>query len=294
MPQQFLSNVSFRKSTLLLFLFPVFAFSYSSPGSPQGFVNDFASILNAQDELALETKLLSLQSSTGIEIAIVTIKTLGGDTVENYAVKLFEEWHIGKAEKDNGALLLIARDEKEMRIEVGYGLEPLLTDSQSGQIIRNIIIPAFQNGDYGEGISTATNAMIAAVTEDESAYASATSPKNSFRIEDVLFWSFFVFVWTASILGRSKSWWAGGAVGAVIGVIVGFIKGFLWLGFGAIVLFVPLGLLFDFFVSRGYSRAKTTGHYPWWIGGPGGFGGGGGFGGFGGGRSGGGGASGRW
>ena len=88
-------------------------------------------------------------------------------------------------------------------------------------------------------------------------------------------------------------WWAGGVVGGIVGIIISLIKGFLFLGLISLIALIPLGLLFDFIVSRAYQKGKQTGHYPWWIGGGRG-GRGGGFGGFGGGMSGGGGASGRW
>jgi uncharacterized protein len=110
----------------------------------------------------------------------------------------------------------------------------------------------------------------------------------------------FIPLWLGSILGRSKSWWAGGVLGGIAGVIIGFIKGFLYTGIISIVLLVPAGLLFDYLVSKNYDKFKSRGRIPpWWIGGGfGGRGGGGfggeGFGGFGGGRSGGGGASGSW
>jgi uncharacterized protein len=106
---------------------------------------------------------------------------------------------------------------------------------------------------------------------------------------------FFVPLWLASILGRSKSWWLGGVLGGIGGVVIGFIWGFLFVGLATIPLLVLVGLLFDFLVSRGYNSRVSRGlRPPWWAGGGRGFGGGGGFGGFGGGSSGGGGASGGW
>lgn len=273
---------------------PLFALAYVSPGTPSGYVNDFAGMFTSSEVEGLESKLSSYEAASGNEIAVVTVPSLGGDPIEDYAVKLFEEWKIGKEKEDNGVLLLIARDDREVRIEVGYGLEPSLTDSESASIIRNVIVPAFQDGAYDAGIAGAVDAMIAAIGGE---YVPEPAPQSSLDID--WFWViFFVPLWLASILGRSKSWWAGGVIGGVAGVVLGFVFGFLWTGVAAIVLLIPLGLLFDFVVSRAYARGKTSGHFPWWIGGGrhgghGGFGGGG-FGGFGGGHSGGGGASGRW
>ena len=104
-------------------------------------------------------------------------------------------------------------------------------------------------------------------------------------------------MWLASILGRSKSWWAGGVLGGIAGLIIGLIKGFIIFGLASLAVLIPFGLLFDYIVSKNYKKHKARGTVPWWIGGGrggrGGFGGGG-FGGFGGGSSGGGGASGSW
>ena len=100
---------------------PMFTFAYSSPGKPTGFIDDFANVLSIEQKDILEQKLSAFNASTSNEIAIVIIKSLDGDYIENYAVKLYEEWQIGKAKKDNGVLLLIAVDDHKMRIEVGYG-----------------------------------------------------------------------------------------------------------------------------------------------------------------------------
>ena len=122
---------------LLLFASPVFAVEY--PGSPEGYVNDYAEVISPSKEQELEDRLSGYESSSGNEIAVVTIDSLEGITVEEYAVELFEKWGIGKAEEDNGVLFLIAIDDREMRIEVGYGLEGDLTDAQTKLILENKI-----------------------------------------------------------------------------------------------------------------------------------------------------------
>lgn len=274
---------------------PLAVFAYESPGTPKGFVSDFAGVFAPNEMEGLETELASYARASGNEIAVVTIPSLGGDTIENFAEELFKEWGIGKEGKDNGALLLVARDDRTMRIEVGYGLEPELTDLESGAIIRDVITPAFRNGDYFAGVQNGVRAMEDAIG---GTYAPSPQPSPSGSVNVDWFWVFFfVPLWLASVLGRSKSWWAGGVIGGVGGVVLGVVFGFLWSGVVAIALLVPLGLLFDFLVSRSYRRYRTMGGVPpWWLGGghrSGGFGSGG-FGGFGGGHSGGGGASGRW
>ena len=134
-------------------LIPFVVFAYQNPGIPTGFVNDFAEMLTAEQRQSLEKKINDFEKTTGNELSVVTVSGLGGDTIENFAVKLFEDWGIGKKNKDNGVLLLIARDERQFRIEVGYGLEGALTDARSFWITQNILRPAFQKGDYYGGIS---------------------------------------------------------------------------------------------------------------------------------------------
>src|SRR3989344_4544697 len=101
------------------FLVPSLVGAYSSPGRPVGFVNDFADILSSEVEQALNEQLTAFARDESNEISVVTIASLDGDTVENYAVQLFKEWGIGTAKQDNGVLLLIAPNDREVRIEVG-------------------------------------------------------------------------------------------------------------------------------------------------------------------------------
>lgn len=284
---------------MLVAAIPFAARAYSSPGTPAGFVNDFAGMLQPQERTQLEQTLSSFEKSTSNELTVVTIPNLGGDTIENYAVKLFEEWKIGKTKKDNGVLLLIARDDRTMRIEVGYGLEGALTDAQSYWIINNQITPNFKAGHYYAGIDAGVSEIMKATRGEYVPSESARADKTATFIVDYWYLIPLAFMWFASILGRSKSWWAGGVLGGIGGIVIGFFYGFLYSGIIAIVALIPLGLLFDYLVSRSYDKYKTSGVIPWWIGGGwgggsgGGFGGGG-FGGFGGGRSGGGGSSGNW
>lgn len=285
----------FHSKFLYLSIFlPLAVFAYASPGKPTGFVNDFAGLLNSEQKTALEAKLDSFGKNTTTEISVVTIKNLGGDTVENFANELFAEWKIGKKGADNGALILVARDERKVRIEVGYGLEAVLTDATASAIIRTDFAPHFASGDFAGGLNAGVDAIIGVVSGREPQVVSE-SGRAGWNFPDLAFLLFFLPLWLASILGRSKSWWAGGIIGGVAGVVLGFIFGFLYFGVMAIVVLVPAGLLFDFIVSRAYAKSVGRGmRAPWWIGGGGGGHGGfgGGFGGFGGGSSGGGGASG--
>jgi len=277
------------------------ALAYSSPGSPSGFVNDFANMMSAPAKQALEQKLSQFEKDTTNEISVVTINNLGGDTIDNFAVKLFADWKIGKAKNDNGVLLLISKEDRKTKIEVGYGLEGALTDAQSFWILENTVKPAFRQNDYDGGITNAADKIIAA-TKGEYVPSQKPGTGGSWSlksIENILGLAFLVFIWLGSVLSRSKSWWAGGVIGALVGIAFIFIFSAL-VGAIAILILTPLGLFFDYIVSKNYQKHKTAGtRFPWWIGGfgggrgGGGFGGGG-FGGFGGGSSGGGGSSSSW
>jgi uncharacterized protein len=286
-------------------MLPLIAVAYVSPGKPTGFVNDFANIIDREIEQAIESKLVSLNNTTSAQISVVTIPSLGGDTRQNYAVKLFEDWGLGQKGKDNGLLLLIALDEREMQIEVGYGLEGDITDLQSGIIVRDILTPAFREGDYSGGIVKAVDMLSGIIYKSPDALAYIEDHKSNTNSggsnsEDNLFGLFFFGVILlnlfARILGKTKSWWLGGAIGAVIGTIIGLIWGFISIGLISIIILTILGLIFDYIVSKNPPGSGGHGGGLWFLGsggGRGGFGGGG-FGGFGGGMSGGGGAGGRW
>ena len=288
----------FRKGLFLtgLLIAPILLSAYTSPGNPKGFVNDFAGMLKPETVTTLETTLNSFSQQTGNQISVVTVPTLGDESIETYAEKLFQEWGIGDEEKDSGLLLLVARDERELRIEVGYGLEPVITDIESSRIIREEITPAFKNSDYDAGVMSGVNRIMTDLTDGIPPVSEAPSRTSRFNPFNFFYLFVFFLMFLGSVLGRSKSWWAGGVLGGFIGVVIGFIKGFLFFGLFSIVGLSILGLLFDFWVSRAYSKHKDGGGMPPWFLGGGGFGGhgGGGFGGFGGGMSGGGGASGRW
>jgi uncharacterized protein len=119
---------------------------------PTGYVNDFAALLDAGARAELEALLRETEQATTAEIAVATVTSLDGLTVEEYANQLFQAWGIGQQANDNGVLVLVAPNEREMRIEVGYGLEPVLPDGLAGEIIRTEFLPQFKSGDYSAGI----------------------------------------------------------------------------------------------------------------------------------------------
>ncbi|HWY80240.1 MAG TPA: TPM domain-containing protein [Candidatus Sulfotelmatobacter sp.] len=150
-------------SLCLFFIFPNTAVASSYPNQT-GYVNDFASILSPSFANQLDKELQVFEQKTTDQIAVVTIKTIQPDTIENYSIHLAEKWKIGQKGKDNGVIILFAMQDHKMRIEVGRGLEGDLTDIQSKHIQDMYIVPAFKNGHYEQGIQNGVNAVITTVT----------------------------------------------------------------------------------------------------------------------------------
>jgi len=149
-------------TTLLLFGLVQPAFALNVPPS-DGYVTDRAGMLSSGVERELENALRSFETSDSTQIVVLTIPTLEGEALDEYALRVAETWAVGQRERDNGALLLVVRDDRKIRIEVGYGLEGRLTDLLSGRIIDNEITPRFKQGDFDGGISAGVDAMVLAV-----------------------------------------------------------------------------------------------------------------------------------
>lgn len=126
-------------------------------------VHDDAHVLEQETVDALEKQLASYEDSTSNQIAILTVQSLDGDVLEDYSIRVVEKWKLGQADKDNGVLLLVAVDDHKMRIEVGQGLEGVLTDAITSRIIRNEMAPNFRRDDYDAGIKAGIDGIIMAI-----------------------------------------------------------------------------------------------------------------------------------
>src|SRR5512139_1419313 len=156
MRKKIFTGVSIALAAILLITSTVAGQTFPEP---QGFVNDFAGMMSSGARTELEEELVNFEKETSVEIAVATVNSLEGLTVEDYAVRLFEAWGIGKKDKDNGVLLLVSKEERKVRIEVGYGLEPVITDGRAGRILDDEVVPEFREGNYEQGIINGVRAI---------------------------------------------------------------------------------------------------------------------------------------
>jgi uncharacterized protein len=168
---------------LLISLILLTAFAAMGADVPYltGWVTDNAQILSSETQKLLTDILKAHEKRTGNQIAILTLPTLDGESIEGYADRVFKEWKLGQKDKDNGILIIVVPNDRRMRIEVGYGLEGTMTDLMAGRIIRDVITPKFKNGDYNCGITDGAQAVIKVLEGDqqlESATIGTTGDKS--------------------------------------------------------------------------------------------------------------------
>jgi uncharacterized protein len=122
--------------------------------NPTGYVNDYAGVIKPEAKTAITNLLAELQSKTTAQVAVVTVRSLEGDYIQDFANRLFERWGIGQKGKDNGVLFVTSVDDRKVWIEIGYGLEPVITDADTGRILDEYVMPYFRKGDYSAGIAS--------------------------------------------------------------------------------------------------------------------------------------------
>lgn len=249
---------------LLLFSGTLYAVNFPARPDPPRLVNDFAGVLQGEQAEMLERHLVTFDDSTSVQIAVVLIKSTGGYPVSQYAFELAEQWGVGTAKKDNGALVLVATDDRELYIATGYGLEASLPDARCKQIIERDILPGFRNSGYYEGLMSGTTRMMEAVRGEYK-----DSPRSRKVPEEG--WPAIVLISLFIVLMISAKVWSAKRYAAINNI--------------------------SFWTAWTLLNAARGRHQGGWgsFSGGGGFGNsGGGFGGFGGGSFGGGGAGGRW
>lgn len=266
-------------------------------------VNDYARMLGNGVARQLEAVLADLERTDGTQVVLLTIESLSGDSLEDFSIRVVDAWKPGQKGFDNGVLLLIAKRDRKIRIEVGYGLEGKLTDLVAGRIIRNVITPQFKLGRFDQGIIEGISAIVGTVRGEFTAPHTPRRSKRGSGASSGIF-ALVALIFFINMLGRIHRL-VGAAAGGVLAPIVGavFFNPGIFLLLGLIPIGIGAGLLMGLLGGPvSFGRAVThrrTGGF-WGSGFGGGFGGGGfgsgGFGGFsgGGGGFGGGGASGGW
>ena len=244
----------------ILLVFVAFTSWAQTPTYPKplGYVNDYAHILSASRKEAISAVCQELETKTTAQIAITTVESTYPESIDTYAVNLFSRWGVGRRGKDNGLLIVVAKKDKKVWIEVGYGLEGIIPDAFAHYVYSKQLVPAFRKGAHGEGLLAATTIFAKKIADEKGVKLSSLSSiaQRNYPLQTV-----------KSSLGKR-----------IFSGIISFLF-FIFI----LIFFGPLGLLFFGLGSRG-------GY--WSGGGSGGFGGG--FGGFGGGSCGGGGAGGGW
>lgn len=257
-----------------------------------GRVVDQTGTLSAGDISSLTQTLKELETRKGSQVAVLIVPTTAPETIEQYSIRVAEAWKIGRKKIDDGALLVVAKDDRHLRIEVGYGLEGALTDVTSKRIIDEIIVPKFRSGDFAGGIAAGV-ARIVSVVDGEP--LPAPQPQQSWSLPDqignafpfIIFGVIALSGFLRMALGRLVG---SAAAGGIVGVLAWFIVGSLALS----LIAAAIAFVFTMFGGAFASSSGRSG----WSGGGGSFSGGsssdsGGFSG-GGGSFGGGGASGSW
>lgn len=265
--------------TFLLVLLPCAATAEVAVPLLTARVTDLTGTLSAEQRTTLETKLQGYEAQKGSQIAVLLVPSTQPETIEQYSIRVVEQWKLGREKVDDGVLLLIAKDDRALRIEVGYGLEGVLPDVIAKRIIAEVITPPFKQGDFYGGINAGVT-RIMAVIEGEPLPAPEHRRSNNGSIQENLLPALFF----GALIG-----------GTILRRILGKLPGALVNGglIGGAALLFGSGLIFAIFLGlMAFAVGLGGGHRG--IGGLGGGGfGGGGFGG-GGGGFGGGGASGRW
>jgi uncharacterized protein len=152
-----------------------------------GRITDNAQLLSPEVNRSLSDSLQAHEKRTGNQIAVLTIATLDGESIEDYAVRVFESWKLGQKGRDNGVLIVVAPNDRRMRIEVGYGLEGTLTDAMAGRIVQNVMTPKFKNGDFDGGIADGARAVIELLEggklQESGVTTGSTEKSNFFEME---------------------------------------------------------------------------------------------------------------
>ena len=294
-----ISNGGLRYFLLIVFLFGVVtshAQDIVDLPDIKNFVTDETSTLSESYTQRLESKLRQLEEEKGSQLIVVLIPTTGLEPIEDFTIRLAEEVKAGREGIDDGVILLVAKNDRKVRIEVGYGLEGAITDAQSRMIIENSITPRFRNGDFEGGIDQGVDDLAHLVRGEPLPEATRrpSGDEQGIGLRNILPFIIGFFIIVPSLLTRMLGKVKGGIVGTGVAFLLGWLLATLAVGFVTAFVFM-IFYLFSAIGGKG-GRGGGLGGFGGFGRGGGGFSSGGGFGGFsgGGGSFGGGGASGSW
>ena len=246
---RFFSSTSLLTCVCTLFLAGLTAQAQQVPYL-SGRVNDYAEILSSQTVAELDAELKAFEDSTSNQVVVLTISSLEGENLEEYSMKVAETWKLGQKGKDNGVLLLVAKNDRKIRIEVGYGLEGTLTDALCSVIIQREILPEFRNGDYNAGITAGVNAILGAIEGTFTAEQASSGGEGMGFPEIVIFLGIFgvvvgIFTFIALFTKGFMSWF-------LYVFLIPFWLAFPWAAIGGTAGLVPFLVYFI-----GFPIAKT-------------------------------------
>ncbi len=276
---------------VLLMLAPAAA-DDRQPIPPVARITDSTGTLTAEQKQSLDTKLTALEQSKGSQIAILIVPTTQPEEIEEFSFRVADAWKLGRKGVDDGALLVVAKNDHKVRIEVGRGLEGAIPDAATARIIREYITPKFRSGDFAGGINDAVDALSKLIDGEPlpPPLEGKRSPSDRHDAVNSLILALILGFWARSLFGWLPRLLRGGLVALLCGSFVFFISGIVYWAVGMGVYGLIVGLL------GGVGGGRFASGGGWGGFGSGGFGGGGGGGGFSGGGGGfsGGGASGSW
>lgn len=254
----------------------------------QALVTDLTTTLTPEQRAGLESRLRAFDERKGSQLAVLIVPTTRPEAIEQYAIRVVEQWKLGRKKVDDGVLLLVAKNDRSVRIEVGYGLEGVLSDAITNRIINDLIVPRFKQGDFFGGIDASVEQMIKLIDGEALPAPAQRAGDASFDLGGMAPVLLMIAVVAGGVLRAMLGRLSGAAVTAgILGLIIWFLSGVIFIALiGAVIGFVVTLL-----GGGSFLRGMGGGHRGGGFGG--GFGGGG-FRGGGGGGFGGGGSSGRW
>lgn len=263
----------------LLLVFGASAYAGLAPiPALQARVTDLTQTLNAEQQAALEAKLSAFEQETGSQIAVLIVASTQPEAIEQYSIRVVDNWKLGREQQDDGVLLVVAKDDRKMRIEVGYGLEGAIPDMIAKRIITEILTPRFRQGDYYGGITQATEQLMR-LMKGEQLPALKAKPAGQTELFDMLPGLFVAALVLGGIMRAIFGKFLGGLVNGGVAAVI------IWLLGGGLVLILLLALIVFFLTFAGASNLAYMGgmggmgggygRSGGWSGGGGGFGGGG-------------------